>query len=66
MTIVVLLLKAKAATHLGVAACGIYDVYLCLFAHKAHTVRYAATPEEVAVSKAVAKSVGLHAGWIVV
>ena len=30
MTIVVLLFeKAKAATHLGVAACGIYDVYLC-------------------------------------
>jgi hypothetical protein len=32
----------------------------------AHTIRYAATPEKVAVSKAVAKSVGVHACGIVV
>ena len=55
----------KAATPWGSAACGFYDVYL--YAMKSlHTIRYAATPEKVAVNKSVAKSVGVHAGWIVV
>jgi hypothetical protein len=31
-----------------------------------HTIRFAATRKEVAVNKREAKSVGMHAGWIVV
>jgi hypothetical protein len=37
-----------------------------LFLHRQHTIRFAATPKVVAVSKGEAKSVGVHDARIVV
>src|SRR5262249_37582066 len=56
--------KTKTAT-LRVAACG--NFMMCsLFLHCLHTIRFAAPHKEVAVTKGEAKSVGVHAGQIVV
>jgi hypothetical protein len=57
--------NTKAATFSG---SGSRFLLMCnlLFLHSQHTTRFAATCIEVAVNKYEAKSVGVHAGGIVV
>jgi hypothetical protein len=57
--------KSKNRDPFGIAACGTFMI-AGLLKHTQHTIRFAATRKEVAVTKREAKSAGLHAPCIVV